>query len=158
MVNVDAIVVMEVKVSHERKVIERFYNKISFDDCWIWNGAIRTSGYGAFNVQGKNCYAHRISYEIHVGEIIDNLFVLHSCDNRKCVNPDHLFLGTHQDNMADMNKKGRHFSPWSGKIHCKMGHKFTENNIYWRTGKTGKKERVCKICNSIWINKTKETK
>jgi len=77
------------------------------DSCWPWLGARTSAGYGHFYVGGAHYYAHRFSYEIHVGPISDDLYVCHHCDNPPCVNPAHLFLGTHVDNMHDMNRKGR---------------------------------------------------
>ncbi len=82
------------------------------DTCWLWTGPSLPSGYGLIfwrnggvRFQG---YSHRVSWEIARGPIPDGLFVCHACDNTKCVNPKHLFLGTHQDNMHDMVAKGRH--------------------------------------------------
>lgn len=99
---------------------DRFWEKVKKTDyCWNWTGSKRNKGYGAFGytvngrtIQGR---AHRYSYELHIGDIPQGLFVLHRCDNPACVNPDHLFLGTNEDNIKDMLSKGRHVS---GGTHC----------------------------------------
>jgi len=77
--------------------------------CWIWCRYIGKKGYGEAwdNVNKTTKLAHRYSYEIHKGQIDKELYVCHTCDNKFCVNPDHLFLGTHQDNMDDMVVKKR---------------------------------------------------
>lgn len=77
--------------------------------CWLWLGAIGTWGYGVLSPGGSLPVrsAHRVSWEIHNGPIPDGLFVCHHCDVRHCVRPDHLFLGTAKDNVADMIAKGR---------------------------------------------------
>lgn len=82
--------------------------KPSIDVCWDWMASIGTSGYGSLRFSGQTYYAHRLAWEYTFGPVPHGQRVLHHCDNRKCINPDHLFLGSGADNSLDMFSKARH--------------------------------------------------
>ena len=95
-----------------QKTINRFWSYVEkTDGCWLWTGGcfqnVCKSKYGQFSVNRHPVKAHRFSWELHNGSIPEGMHVLHRCDVGNCVNPDHLWLGTHQDNMDDMMRKGR---------------------------------------------------
>lgn len=81
---------------------------IPFSGCRIYTGGAVPRGYGVLSVNGRQRYAHRVSWELQNGPIPDGMHVLHSCDVPACINPDHLFLGTDADNVSDKMSKGRH--------------------------------------------------
>lgn len=89
---------------------QRFNDKYIKSDngCWNWTASRTRDGYGKMNIGGKHITSHRVSWLLNKGIIPDDLQVLHSCDNKQCVNPSHLFVGTGSDNMVDCILKGRH--------------------------------------------------
>ena len=92
----------------EKTTEERFWEKVKkTDGCWEWQGCKGGSSYGLFWSEGKKIYAHRYSYLLHNGKLPKKM-VLHKCDNRICVNPDHLFPGDARDNLLDAIQKGRY--------------------------------------------------
>lgn len=103
-------------------LIEKFYEKLpnilNDNSCWEWKGKLDKGGYGYLSHKGYPYKAHRLSYEIYYAEPLGELHCLHSCDNRKCVNPLHLFSGTNLDNVRDKVQKGR----------CYTGNQKGENN------------------------------
>lgn len=129
--------------------------------CMEWDGRRCKKGYGEFEVylDGKKMRirAHRMAQQFANGDIPDDLLVLHQCDNPCCVNPEHLFLGTHQDNMADMVAKGRASREGGGsrenlrKTQCpKCGGPLTESPHRSQRTKSGKGRRRCAPCKKAW--------
>lgn len=115
------------------------------DDCWEWQGRRDRSRYGQISTgDGRHTGTHRVSWELTRGAP-GELNVLHKCDNPPCVNPRHLFVGTHTDNMRDARDKGRLRNANSTKTHCKHGHEFTPENTRIEGGK-----RRCVICLRGW--------
>jgi hypothetical protein len=99
---------------YKRKPVEeRFWAKVKKDTesgCLEWTGTLNELGYGRFKINGKLILAHRFSYELHKGPIADGMYCLHSCDNRRCCNPNHLSVGSHLENYHDMlNKNRQHY-------------------------------------------------
>lgn len=88
--------------------VERFWRRVKrTNTCWLWTGSILPNGYGKISIKHRDVLAHRYSYELLKGKIPDGHLCLHKCDVRNCVNPEHLFTGTHLDNMEDRNRKKR---------------------------------------------------
>lgn len=122
---------------------ERLLAKVNKTDsgCWEWTGCSTKFGYGKTTVNGVSEYTHRLSYKYFKGLIGEGLCVCHKCDNPKCFNPDHLFLGTHQDNIKDKIAKGRSRNGAMAQTHCKNGHEFTGGNLVMYKG-----FRCCRAC------------
>lgn len=113
---------------------------MSFDNCWYWAGQIKPNGYGALWFDSKKVYAHRFSYEVYKGEIPRGLEIDHLCNNRLCINPDHLEAVTHRENLL----RGETLPTIAlAKTHCSNGHPYMGSNLHYR--KNGK--RSCVTCN-----------
>lgn len=92
---------------NKRRILNRFKNiKIDKNNCFLWRGST-SGGYGQITINYKVYYCHRIAYILFKGKIPEYICVLHKCDNKLCINPDHLFLGTDKDNMQDRDNKNR---------------------------------------------------
>lgn len=104
----------------KRPLRDRFAERyeVASNGCWLWSGTVSKMGYGVIAHDNRHLAAHRVAYTLHKGDIPAGLCVCHTCDTPRCVNPEHLFGGTHQDNMDDMRKKGRGNRP-AGEKHWK---------------------------------------
>ena len=131
------------------ELVARFMSKVYVeygmpDGCWIWTATRTNKGYGKMSVNSIDTRAHRISFQLFVDLIPEGMLICHTCDNRLCVNPSHLFLGTQKDNMVDMRNKKRDRS--SKKTHCPSGHEYNTANTYLYTNGY----RACVTCRKNW--------
>ena len=123
---------------------DELYMPVPESGCWIWLRGVDKDGYGKAQVDNRHTRAHRLSYQMHKGEIGEGLCVCHKCDVTSCVNPNHLFLATNPQNTEDKRRKGR--ARGSHKLtmpftHCKRGHEYAVVGVYMSNGC-----RVCKEC------------
>lgn len=128
-------------------IIQRLFERrsISATGCWEWTGFKSWLGYGETAILGKPWRVHRLAYRCFKGEFDRVLDVCHSCDNRACFNPDHLWLGTHKQNMDDHVAKGRHYE--ARRETCERGHPLSGDNLYVSASKKGNGvKRGCKMC------------
>jgi len=123
--------------------MERFWSKVKkSNNCWEWISAKTEAGYGEFYYKGKPVYAHRLSYELLIGEIPDGLHIDHLCRNRGCVNPEHLEPVKQGENL----RRGEHVNQNKFKTHCVHGHEFNEKNTMIRRRPNRKPSRECLVC------------
>lgn len=133
-----------------RSFMDRFNSRLFHapTGCIEWLGSLSPTGYGTIWVDGKHTRVHRLAWTISNGEIPDGMVVCHTCDNPKCCNIDHLFIGTHQENMDDMTAKGRgrNGNVNGKKTHCKRGHPFDLQNTY----QCSNGNRACITCRKAY--------
>lgn len=120
--------------------------------CWLWTKSTRPNGYGQFAAKtGHIVYAHRFAFELLWGAIPDGRYVCHRCDTPACINPDHIYLGTPQDNVNDMRERGR--AAWghylAARTQCANGHAFTQQNTIRRADGS----RKCRECGREYMRR-----
>ena len=134
-------------------VVERFMQyvePVSECGCWLWVGhAVETDigPRGRFHFEGRNQWAPRVAMALFKKPLLPSELACHTCDVSLCVRPDHLFAGSHQDNIDDMRRKGRAYRPTVSQAHCKRGHEFTAETTRWQYNRrNGYMYRQCVLC------------
>lgn len=144
---------------YNRPPMDRFMEKVEkTESCWIWKGAKGPDGnYGGFLYEGKSRRVNIVSYLMFKGPYPEGMEICHTCDNKQCVNPDHLFVGTRSDNMKDMGNKGRH--PWQlrpelvRKGEDNPGAKLAENDVLLIVSRFKNGESVASIARDYPVNR-----
>jgi hypothetical protein len=123
-------------------VIERMrkHTRVTDSGCWESTKHGNGTGYVQISFRGKRVFQHRLSYEIHKGPIPEGMHILHECDNRKCWNPAHLWVGTISDNKQDEIAKGRNYE--ANRTHCPRGHAYAEHGVLHGQNNW----RHCRLC------------
>ena len=124
-------------IDEYKKRIEKKISRVPESGCWIWTGSSDKYGRIRFGTKWKK--AHKISYMCYKGPVPDGVLVLHKCDVKLCVNPDHLYLGDMKDNARDTVDRGLNHE--ANKTYCKRGHPLFGKNLHQTS-----KQRVCKAC------------
>ena len=124
-----------------KNMITRFWQKVQkTDGCWLWQGHLQTNGYAQITIKKKRFYVHRLAYQWTKGRISEELELDHLCRNPACVNPKHLEMVTHQENI----RRGLVGQYQRDKTHCPKGHPYNEENTYRHNG-----ARSCKACGKL---------
>lgn len=125
---------------------QRFWSKVKTVEsgCMEWQGSFNLNGYGRLKIKGKTHYAHRLALKLSGIFLADDLFAIHSCDNKWCVNPLHLRPGTPAENTHDMISRGRQHE--QKKTHCPSGHEYSGDNLII----TKSNSRLCRECQRQW--------
>ncbi len=144
---------MAATYSSRKPLILRFSRSVNIptdaSECWLWTGYTSIQGYGKLTIGPRVFSAHRLSWMLHNGPLIDDVCVLHRCDVRACVNPRHLFLGDRLDNALDMKAKDRHHTP-PRKTHCSNGHPYTDENSRFNKPINERRwRRSCRTCHRL---------
>lgn len=135
-------------------VEERFWSYVfKTENCWFWIGSCNSDGYGSIKVNKVTAKAHVLSYELHFGKQEEGVHILHTCDIPQCVRPDHLYTGSHLNNMRDRAARGT-MGQQVLRTHCPKGHEYNPENTYIGQ-KTG--YRYCKTCRRLVIENRRLT-
>lgn len=144
---------------YSKEIVDNFHTRYIPEPntgCWLWMGSLDGKKYGMLQINGKMKKTHRFSWEIAHGKIPKGIHVLHKCDTPTCCNPDHLFLGTNQDNVDDKMQKRRHWT--FSKTHCSEGHELTPENTRIRKHDNSRCCRICerRRCSEFYKKKIKQ--